>query len=266
MNKSRYNRCWATCGLIALIGLSVGAQAAYADTQLSADNLKDMEQWGLFTPGFQAAVHDFINTKQAIADTKKEEIQLKVKLPDLQKQIVDAQAKVDALKQQLVQYDHTDENDFVVLQKVMTDPGAKPGDQLLLAETYVWSYPLSPHQTAAQQYLQQLQKTLADQTQAQKDSEAAKVAARAKLLQRVQAKDLSLPEWRQFLYDLTEADVIKYLGQPDSQGEYWSYPQNMTTDPVTHAKVGLGVYFSAGRVNSVVGVTPPTIGKLPDTQ
>src|ERR1035437_5701955 len=114
----------------------------------------------------------------------------------------------------------------------MNDSGAKPEEQLALAQSYVWAYATSPHQAEAQQYLQQVQKKLTDQEQAEKDAEAARVAARAKLVQRVQAKDLSLSEWRDFLRNMSQDDLVKFLGRPTSQrGDYWIYSGAWIVDP-----------------------------------
>ena len=127
-----------------------------------------------------------------------------------------------------------------------------------MAQTFVWAYPASAHQAEAGQYLQQVQQKLADETQAQKDAEAARVAAYAKLVQRAQAKDLNLEEWRGFLSKMSEEDVLKYIGRPDFQGpSYWTYSGGWTEDPVTHKKVGLQITFDAARVLTVAEMPNP---------
>ena len=134
----------------------------------------------------------------------------------------------------------------------MNDAGAKPEEQIALAQAYVWTYPASPHEGDAQQYLQQVQKKLADQRQAEKDAEAARAAARAELVQRAQAHDLSLGEWRDFLRDMSQDDLVKLLGRPTSQrGDYWIYSGDWIADPATKQKVGMEINFNAGRVISV---------------
>jgi len=134
----------------------------------------------------------------------------------------------------------------------MTDTTAKPEDQVLLAQVFVWSYPTSPHLPQAQIYLQQVQKQIADHIQAVKDAAAAAAAARAALLLRVQNKDLSLNEWKDFLNNMSQADVVKYLGQPSQQdGYYWIYSGPWTLDTLLNQRVGLELNFSGGRVIGV---------------
>ncbi len=135
---------------------------------------------------------------------------------------------------------------------MMNDAGATANEQRVLAQAYVWSYPASSYQMDARQYLRQAQKKLGDQLQAQKDAEAVRVAARAKMIQRAQARDLSLAEWRDFLRGMSQEDLLRYFGRPDYQGaDYWVYSGAWTEDAVTHQKVGLQVTFNAARVISV---------------
>jgi hypothetical protein len=244
-----------TLGFFAAVSLFLSlVSPARADSEYSPQRLDELDQLGLFTPAFKAAVHDMVETKLAIAANEKQQKQISQQLPDLQKQAADAEAKVVKLREQLVDYDHTDESDFAALQKKMSDDKATFKDQMIEAQTFVWAYPTSLHLADAQKYLQQLQKKQADLTQADKDAEAAREAARAKLLQRVQAKDLSLNEWSDFLRDMSQEDVLKYLGHPQLQNvEYWSYTGDWTVDPGTQQKAGLLLYFNGTRVQ---GVTP----------
>ena len=220
--------------------------------QLSPERLDMLDQRGYFTPQFKAAVHDLVNARQALEQTKAEQAKLKLDLPDLQRQAAEAEAKTVALRQELATYDHPEETDFTALQNQMNATDAKPEEQVALAQAYVWTYPASPHQSQAEQYLQQVQKKLADQKQADKDAEAARDAAHAQLVQRAQAKDLSLTEWRDFLRDMSQDDLIKLLGRPTSQTEdYWTYAGDWVVDPASHQKVGMEINFNAGRVLSV---------------
>jgi len=241
----------------AVLGL-IPAQAQADGKHLSPENLDIVDKLGYFTPDFKAAVHDLVDTKHALGQAKAEQATLVAQLPDLQKQAVDAEAKADALRQELAKYEHPDETDFAALQQRMNDPGAKPEEQITLAQAYVWTYPASPHESDAQQYLQQTQKKLADQQQAEKDAEAAREAAHAKLVQRAQAHDLSLGEWRDFLRDMSQDDLVKLFGRPTSQeGDYWIYAGDWITDPTTHQKVGMEINFNAGRVISLDEKPPP---------
>ena len=222
------------------------------DPQLSPERLDVLDQEGYFTPGFKEAVHDLVNTHRAVEQARAEQSQLAHDLPGLQEQAAAAGAKAVALRQELAKYEHPEESDFVALQARMNDAAAKPEDQLMLAQAYVWAYAASPHQAEAEQYLQQVQKKLADQRQAQKDAEAARAAARAALVQRAQARDLSLHEWRDFLRDMSQDDLLKYLGRPTSnEGDYWIYSGAWLQDPTTKQKVGMEINFNAGRVISV---------------
>jgi hypothetical protein len=247
------NRYVALSVAAALAALCLTPTPGHADSkQLSPERLDMLDHLGYFTPDFKAAVHDLVNSKHTLEQAKAEQIKLTQDLPDLQKQATETEAKAVALRQELATYEHPDETDFVALQNRMNDPGAKPEDQIALAQAYVWTYPASPHESDAQQDLQQTQKKLADQRQAEKDAEAARAAARAKLVQRAQARDLSLNEWRDFLRDMSQGDLVKFLGRPTSQrGDYWIYAGDWIVDPITKQKVGMEINFNAGRVLSV---------------
>jgi hypothetical protein len=81
---------------------------------------------------------------------------------------------------------------------------------------------------------------------------AARAAARAKLVQRAQARDLSLGEWRDFLRDMSQDELMKFLGRPTSQtGDYWIYSGDWIANPAAKQKVGMEINFNAGRVISV---------------
>jgi hypothetical protein len=250
------------------LALSVGAGFAvlglipipgHADSgQLSPEHLDMVDQLGYFTPGFKAAVHDLVNSKHALEQANAEQATLAKELPDLQTQATAAEAKAIALRQELARYDHPEETDFVALQQRMNDPGATPEEQIALAQAYVWTYPASPHESDAQQYLQQTQKKVADQQQAEKDAEAARAAAHAKLVQRALAHDLNLGEWRDFLRDMSQDDLVKLLGRPTSQSDdYWTYSGDWIVNPATQQKVGMEINFNAGRVISVDEKLPP---------
>jgi len=236
-----------------LAGLGLTLIPGHADsTQLSPERLDLLDQRGYFTPDFKAAVHDLVNARRALEQAKAEQAKFARDLPDLQTQAAEAEAKAVALRRELAKYEHPEETDFTALQNQMNDAGAKPEEQIALAQAYVWAYPASPHQSEAQQYLQQLEKKSADQRQVQKDADTARAATRAQLVQRAQAKDLSLNEWRDFLRDMSQDDLVKLLGRPTSQtGDYWTYSGNWVVDPSTHNKVGMEINFNAGRVLSV---------------
>jgi hypothetical protein len=172
----------------------------------------------------------------------------------LQKRAAETVAKAVSLRRELARVEHPEETDFEALQKAMNDAGVKLEEQIALAQAYVWTYPASPHESNAQQYLQQVQKKLADQRQAEKDAEAARAEARAKLVQRAQAHDLSLGEWRDFLHDMSQDDLLRSFGRPSSispMGDYWIYSGDWIVDPATKQKVGMEINFNAGRVLSV---------------
>jgi hypothetical protein len=205
-------------------------------------------------------VHELVDSKHALEQARAEQTMLSLDLPDLQKQATETEAKTVALRQQLAKYDHPEENDFVALQKQMNDSGAKLEDQIALAQAYVWTYPASPHESDAQQYLQQVQKQKADLRQAEKDAEAAREAAHAKLVQRAQAHDLNLNEWRDFLRDMSQDDLVKLLGPPTSTseaGNYWIYSGGWILDPTTHQKVGMEINFNGGRELNLDEKPPP---------
>ncbi len=245
--------------LLAILGLGLFSPTLLhgASPQLSATRLDFLDERGYFTPAFKTAIHDLVNAREALAQAKAEQEKMKAMLPDLQKQGEDAVARVADLQKELNRYAHPEDADFDALQKAMGDPAAKPQDRLVLAQAFVWSYPTDPHQPEAEQDLQRIQKQLSDEVQAAKDADVARVAARAKLVQRAEARNLSLSEWQGFLQDMSQEDLLTYLGRPQTQGiDYWIYSGVWTTDPSTQAKVGLQIQFNGGRVIRVVGVAP----------
>jgi uncharacterized protein Usg len=242
---------------ILILGI-VGALAwlnpvtAHADGKLSPELLDQYDRRGYFTPNFKVALKDMIQAHEALDKALAEQKKFEKDLPELQKEAADAQAKTVALQQQLAVYDHPDENDFNALQTLVHDPAAKVGDVIALAQAYVWTYPTSPHEPVAQEFLNTWQKKLADQQQAEKDAEAARVAAHAALIHRAQAHDLSLTEWRDLLHGLSQDELVKLFGQPTSkQDDYWYYDGEWVINPSNSQKQGLQINFDAGRVLSV---------------
>ena len=246
------NRLWILALWAGAVVLGLAPVAGHADGKLSTERLDALDRRGYFTPAFKAAVHQLVDTQRELRQVTDEKAKLIKDLPNLQRQAAEAEAQVVALRRELVKYDHPEENDFATLQARINDSAAKPQDLVTLAQAYVWTYPASPHEAEAQQFLQQIQKKLADQAEAEKETEAARVAAHAKLVARAQAKDLNLTEWRDFLRGMSQDDLVKLLGRPTSQSaDYWFYSGDWTTNPTTHKKVGLQINFEAGRVLNV---------------
>lgn len=248
--------------LLALTLLAAAPLAGRADSSstLSASQLDALDRRGYLTPSFAAAARALIEAKEEQRNAHHEQDELVNSLPDLQNIAATEEGKVAALKEELSRYEHPDETDMEALRREMKDPAAKPEDQMALAQAYVWTYPASPLEPEAQQYLAQIQKKLADAVQTQKEAAAAQAAAQVKLLQRVKAHDLNLNEWGFFLLNKTQTEVADYLGQPSSSDdEHWTYAGAWTTDPVTNQKAGLQLTFNGGRVIGVVAVpmTPP---------
>jgi peptidoglycan hydrolase CwlO-like protein len=242
----------STLRLLAMMAILLIAAVPASAGQLSSDNLERLDRLGVLTPAFKTAVHELVETKQQIVAVKNEKEDLSGKLPALQAKAAEAQKKVDELKLQLAEYDHSDQKDFDTLKKTSGDAAAKPADIIIVAQAYLWAYPASAHQAEAQQVLQAAQKQIADQIQADKDAAAKKAADWAALLERVKARSLSLEEWRKFLTDLSQEEVIKYIGRPQQVGnDYWTYTVPLTTDPDTGARIGLELYFDALRVKTV---------------
>jgi len=247
-------RYFALSVAMGMAGFCLTPTQGHADSkQLSPERLEMLDKAGFFTPGFKAAVHDLVDGKHALEEAKAEQEKLGHDLPGLQKEATETEAKEIALRQELAKYEHPEETDFDALQKRMTDAGAKPEEQIALAQAYVWTYPASPHESEAQQYLQQVQKKVADQLQAEKEAMVTRAAAHAKLVQRAQGRDLTLAEWRDFLRGMSQDDLVKLLGRPTSQKEdYWVYSGEWIVDPATKQKAGMEINFNAGRVLSVI--------------
>lgn len=233
--------------------------AAHADSKkLSPDLINQYDRRGYFTPNFKTALEDMVQAHEALDKALAEQKKSEKDLPALQKQAADAQAKTVALQQQLAVYDHPDENDFNALQTLVHDPAAKPDDIIALAQAYVWTYPASPHEPVALEFLNTWQKKLADTQQAEKDAEAAREAAHAEIVRRAQAHDLSLTEWRDLIRGMSQDDLVKLFGQPTSQQDtYWYYDGQWVVNPASSQKQGLQINFEAGRVISV-DAKPPT--------
>ncbi len=216
---------------------------------LSPDRIDVLDQRGVFKPEFKSAIHALVDALQQTRDAEAEQKKIELELPALNDQVQQAEAKAAALRRELAKYEHTDEGDFAALQARMSDATAKPEEQLALAQAYIWTYPASPHAGHAQQYLQQVQKKIADALQAAKDAQAARAAAQAKLVEGAEARNLSLSDWRDFLRDMSQADLLKYIGQPNSrQGDDWIYSGEWVIDPALNHKAGMDVNFNGGRV------------------
>ena len=250
----RHHLLFCAAGILAFLG----QLSAHADKQLSPDLIDAYDRKGLFTPDFKQAIHDYVSAREQLQRAQEEQAKFEKDLPGLEQQVAEARAKTVALRQELARYDHPEESDFAVLQARMNDRSARPGEVVVLAQAYVWTYPASPHEADAQRYLATLQRKIADQQQAEKDAEAAREAAHALLVQRAQAHDLSLAEWRDFLRGMSEEDMIKLLGQPSSkQDDYWFYDGQWVVVPGQAQKVGLQINFEAGRAITVDAKPPP---------
>lgn len=231
------------------------AMPARADSgsKLSPDRIDALDERGYFTPGFKAAVHDLVDAKDQLAQVTADKDKLTKELPPLEKQAAQAVAENVALREELSKYDHPEEIDFDTLEARMKDPSAKAGEQIALAQAYVWTYPTSAHLPEVQQYLSQAQKTLADKAQAEKETEASRAAAHAELIQRAQAHDLSLPEWRSLLLGMSQEDLVKIIGHANTTTDdgYWIYSGGWISNPATHQKAGLQLGFNGTRVLTV---------------
>jgi len=276
--KARYLWTWLGLAVMML------PNAAHADgPKLSPQRLDLLDRRGYFTPAFKQAVHDMVNAKQSVVEARTEQQKLNGELPDLQRQVAEAEGKVQGLQKQLSDLDHVDESDFAELQKTMGQ--ASNGDDLqkqladavhitqseftdlkkhiseadgLLttqkseAQAYIWAYPTSPHQSEAQKDLQDVQKKIAAHAQALADAQTARETAHTKLVQRAQARDLSIAEWRDFLLNMSKEELVKFLGVAQSGNtDEWIYSGAYTEDAATHQKVGLVVNFNGGRVVNV---------------
>jgi hypothetical protein len=237
-----------------VILLLLSPMPGHADSgQLSPKRLDVLDRLGYFTPGFKSAVHDLVETKHALDQAKADQATLSRQLPSLQQQATDAEATASALRQELAKYDHPEESDYTALQTCMKNSSATLEDQTIQAQAYVWTYPTSPHESEAQEFLQQAQKELAHEHQNEINAEAAREAAHANLVQRAQAHDLAIGEWRDLLRDMSQDDLVQLLGHPTSQlGDYWIYGGGWVVDTTTNQKVGMEINFNGGRVLNVM--------------
>jgi hypothetical protein len=240
-----------------LLALACAPASAKGEGSLTPEEINYLDQHGYFSASFKSAIHDLVESKTAVQDMTEEQKKLAHDLPGLQQKAAEAGAKTVALRQELAQYDHPEDNDFTVLQERVRDPNAALQDQIALAQAYVWTYPMSPHEAEAAQVLARLQKKSADDEEARRRSAADNAAAHAALVARAQAHDLSLDEWRGFLRGMSQEDLVKLLGPPSSQRDgYWFYNGEWLVNPALGRKVGLQVNFDAGRVITVDAKPP----------
>lgn len=238
--------------LMTVAAIALACATAHAQDKLSPEKFDRLDKLGYFTPSFKEAVHALVDTQHDLEDTLAEKVKLTKDLPNLQRDAAEAGAQTVALRQELAKYDHPEENDYEALVAKMNDAAAKVQDQIALAQAYVWTYPASPHQADAQRYLDQVTRKVSDQLKDEAATVAARNAAHALLVQRAQAKDLNLTEWRELLRGMSQAELVKLMGRPSSQqGEYWIYSGDWSTNASTHRRVGLQINFNGGRVLNV---------------
>jgi hypothetical protein len=244
--------------LCALICVLLAPSFLRADAvDLSSERLDMLDQRGYFTPGFKKAVHDLVNARRALEQSQAETKKWNEELPALQKESMEDAAQVARIRAELAFYAHPENADFDALQHAMKSANVAPKERLMLAQAFIWAYPTDPRQAEAQEDLQQTQQLIAAQQGAVKETNAERLAARARLIQRALARQLSLPEWRSFLQDMSQEDLLKYLGRPQTQdADCWIYSGNWTTEPATKQPAGLRVNFNGTRVLSVVPEAP----------
>lgn len=238
--------------------LVAAATAGRAADGLTQTQIETLEKRGWITPDFEAASRGLLQARDEARAAQADEASLSSTLPALRQKVEEEDRKVAALQAELARYDHPDETAFAALQAALRDSSAKPQDQMALAQAFVWTYPDSAHAADAEHDLQQLEKKIADQTQAAQDQAAAEQAAQLKLLQRAKAHALSLGEWRSFLQDKSADEVQRDLGAPTTQsGDYWTYAGAWTVDPSSNLKAGLQITFNGGRVQNVAPIPAP---------
>ena len=212
---------------------------------------------GFFPPVFKTAVHELVETKQTTEKVDKETKDLAQQFPDLEKQATDAEARVADLRKQLAEYDHTDETDFAELQKKMNDSGASLQDQLIMAHAFIWTYSTSPHQVDAlwNSTCNKFRRNRRIRCSPDKDKEAARQAASCGYCcwtPGAGQDSLTFAEWKDFLQDMSQEDLLKYMGHPQSQySDYWVYSGEWVEDKITGKKVGLQISFNGTRVSNV---------------
>ena len=249
--------------LASFIFLSV---PAVAQVDLKVDSGQLSPEWfdyfnhhDYIPPDFKVAIHALVDNNAELASTQADNLRLQEALPEAKRKADEAEAKLAKLQAQLTIYSNLAESDFTELQKTVSDPKAKITDQYAVVQAYVWTYPSSPHLAAVQQALASIQKKLADETQAKKDKQAADLAAQQKLIQRAISHDLSLSEWQDFMRDRSQSELVTLIGRPSiDDGDDWIYRGDWATDPKGGPKIGLQVFFNAGRVQTVTAAPAPT--------
>lgn len=227
------------------------------DQEQMAQRVNELDKIGYFPPSFKKAIHTLIDTQIATQKAQDEASTLSDKIPSLEKQVTDAQAQLDALQKKWDSLSTTQEVQFSQIKSKLNDPKTSADDLVPLLQAFIWSYPNSSHLPEIQASLAQANQKIAQESEADKQATIERIAARQKLLERVATKDLTLDEWQRFLDNMSQFELINYIGHPDEKGsDYWIYKGNWTVDPTTNLKSGLRIQFNGGRVLSVSPLLP----------
>jgi hypothetical protein len=225
--------------------------------ELSASRLDLLDQRGYFTPAFKTSVHDLVQARQALARAQANEIRFREDIPHLQEQSAAAAQETARLRAELALFAHPEDSDFAALQAAMKNASTAPQDCLALAQAFVWSYPNDPRQAEALSDLQQIQGQMAKEKKNVLDAAAGRLAAHEAIVRRGRAGELSLKEWQDFLRDMSQEELLNYLGPPQVRDPaYWLYSGSWTWDPVTRKRAGLQISFNGTRVLSVAEKSP----------
>jgi hypothetical protein len=173
--------------------------------------------------------------------------------PELEKQQSAAEEQTAAIKKQLSDLDHADSAALITLQTQVADPNAKLPVKLAAAHQFIWSFPTSSLLPQANAILADLNKQDADEKQRLADDAKKKQERLDFLTKGAQEHNLLIEDWREFLRNMTQDEVLLYVGAPTkkSMDGNWFYAGSYTIDPATQQRSGLVIFFNGTRVDNV---------------
>ena len=242
--------------------LLAGPGLVHADTDdalppLFADRIDYLNTHGYITPRCRSALVDLVHARESLDQARADQQRLEGNLPTLRAQADATSAQTESLKKELAHYEHPEDDDFIALQAAAKNPASSLEEKLDLAQAFIWSYPADPRQAEAEQDLQQWQKQLATRQLAAADAATVQIWAHDQFLKRAMEHYLSLGEWQVFLAQMSQEDLLHYLGPPQLRtSDSWTYRGEWTWDPATRTRAGMLITFNGTRVLRVSAVSP----------
>jgi hypothetical protein len=125
--------------------------------------------------------------------------------------------------------------------------------KLALAHQFIWSFPKSTLLPDAGKILSDLEQKKAAADEELANEKASRLQRENFLKAGVAARNLQIQDWREFLKNMSQDDVLFYLGPPKSKAAdgTWYYGDNWTIDPGSAQRTGIVLFFNGTRVLNV---------------